>query len=673
MTPRSYILSSMACFQFSAIAMGADVQLGRGDVRFPNALPGKNILVSKVYDPETGNVRIISNSPYIQSETDLVRLENEEEKLIRKKYGAISPDLRGKYTATGLNDSLDVMVSLKLPGGVPLLDKTMHSEEKLKEQSLALAAVIPSISVKTVLNRHGIRARHEESRSFQARLQKWDLEKVKFDADIASIDEYKENSVSYSRLGVPVLALTQAQTTYNLRVLAQAAYYGSSDNPSSIAGAGVNVATIESGINPVVMNCFGGLVGSRIDQNSNAVNHAHNTLRCLMRAAPGAKHWHRNDGSYPEYTDATRDWIIANGIQTSSLSYRRGEDYPSGPTLPEFRLMDYFAYIYPYPVFVTQTHNLGHQYESNWQNYNAISVGNVRFTNQSFFEVVTEPGLPEAGGCTQSRNPPNNLGACLQPPYSNGSPYDYCSSDREMPHILAPGYPPVDGTTLTDPCITGIGANTFCGTSLSSPILSGIAADVISANPSKMTGWPEKVRAVLLAKAKNVHGGYWSQGVDGKDGSGVVRGVQSMLLVTGSANHNIVPQGPAKQHGIYAHKFYAADFNGQPVQFNIQIPPSLPTGMHLRVVLTWDSNPLQNQYTNALSDLDLLVYTGNGYSGTSWNSNIEIVDVPRSQLTPNTTIPANIYIAINRIPTATTDAYYSPFFYYAIAWTWVED
>jgi hypothetical protein len=54
-------------------------------VRFPHALPGKSITITKAFDPKTGRARLISSDPNIRSFKDLVALEDAEREIVRKK------------------------------------------------------------------------------------------------------------------------------------------------------------------------------------------------------------------------------------------------------------------------------------------------------------------------------------------------------------------------------------------------------------------------------------------------------------------------------------------------------------------------------------------------------------------------------------------------------------
>jgi hypothetical protein len=57
------------------------------------------------------------------------------------------------------------------------------------------------------------------------------------------------------------------------------------------------------------------------------------------------------------------------------------------------------------------------------------------------------------------------------------------------------------------------------------------------------------------------------------------------------------------------------------------------------------------------------------YGSWSYESNVEMVDVPSSDLTSGRTYIANVHGHLMRIPSNA----FSPLIYYAIAWTWVKD
>jgi hypothetical protein len=198
--------------------------------------------------------------------------------------------------------------------------------------------------------------------------------------------------------------------------------------------------------------------------------------------------------------------------------------------------------------------------------------------------------------------------------------------------------------------------------------VNGLAADVIAAD-SRMAGWPEKVRATLILTAQNVEGGDWTVGGDERDGAGVVSGSEAIAFA--QSHTSVSPGNSAVEKGMTAGSMSAADFNGGNKRFNFQVPNPKPSGKHLRAVLTWDSNPIVGGSTNALSDLDLVVQTNAGnQSSSSWDSNVEVVDVPAANLTTGGSYYIDVAPYANRIPASGSRANY---FYYSLAWEWVKD
>jgi hypothetical protein len=134
---------------------------------------------------------------------------------------------------------------------------------------------------------------------------------------------------------------------------------------------------------------------------------------------------------------------------------------------------------------------------------------------------------------------------------------------------------------------------------------------------------------------------------------------------------SVSPGNTAVEKGMGSGSIYAADFSAPNKRFYYAVPNPKPAGKHLRVVLTWDSNPIVGGGTNALSDMDLIVQNDGGTQGSySWDSNVEMVDVAASSVTAGSSYYIDVDPAINRIPASGSR---TNFFYYAIAWAWVKD
>jgi hypothetical protein len=295
-------------------------------------------------------------------------------------------------------------------------------------------------------------------------------------------------------------------------------------------------------------------------------------------------------------------------------------------------------------------------------------VGNVQDWHYSNFRI---DDVTCGGGATQTKNPSAIYSGCID----GGTPPN-CSGDREMPYIVAPGYSPFgdispqpncyafDVIPMKTPCFA---EDQLWGTSMSAPTLSGMAASLIGQAPA-ISSQPEAVRAILMLTARNVKYGYWSVGTDGLDGAGVVHGQDAISFAQSMAT--VSPNGVAVISGHYYNWFSQSDFLPSSVHrsFNIKIPSSLPANKHLRIVLTWDSSPDFVANVNDLSDMDLLFNNGS-HSSTSWDANVEMIDIPAANVTPNGTYSCEIVPYLWRHHTNAR----SSNFYVALTWGWVTD
>lgn len=607
--------------------------------QFPKLLPGKSIRLIKEKDPLTGQMVLKSDHPAIGSAEDLKSFEAREWALKKKTCGALSEAFCAELEsgASFGDEMVDVLVRMKTPE-VKYLDKTRHALEACRTQSFGLLGQAPLADLGETLLRYGATAELDEGpQKFQgrSRLSRKTLLQLSGDPNVASVTLYTEQKPLQSGGGSPPYSS-----------LATSAYNPASAMPADSKGQGIRIATFESGLKQSFLTCAG---LNPVDYFAAVLtDHSHRTFRAMAYAAPNASFYHR--GSLIYDSQGSQDYIVNHGLNTVSMSLgRHSNEVPHPPTYAEFLVMDDFAYRYPFPTFNNPTGNAGTSFPVNWLCYNAISVGNVRHVNQSTYEVST---------CTQAKNPPPVYGSCIS---GSGSP---CAGDREMPHVVAPGRSP-STAAMVDPCLTNI----TCGTSYSAPINSGIAACVMSAKSGSWNSWPEKTRVALLATAQNVSGGEWSPYTDGFDGAGVISG--SAAVAYAKAAVEVGSDNGAVEHGIAAGSLYASN-QGYAIYFNIKVPAVKPAGKHLRVVLTWNSSPSLNQAANALSDLDLTVENASGgYLGgsSSWDNNIEIVDIASSSLTAGETVKARLNPFTMRFaPGARTD-----FTYYSIGWTWVKD
>lgn len=595
--------------------------------QFPRALPGKVIKVHKRLNAETGKMVTVTDQPEADG-ISIIALDAEEQRLNKVERGSLFPAFHEELSHSGPLDAFRVRVRVKSSEVVPL-DKTRHSEEELRRNAQEILSASPVRPILEVLARYGVTAESESGADMAvAVVDKLRLLAMKNDPDIASI--WKE--VKHEKLAPEVSSL------------APAAYMSSV--PSG-AGSGVKAATFEDGITSSFLSCLG--ISATYDSwttgDDDDKRHTQAVFRSLAATAPSASLYHRRSWTFNGTNDVS--YIVNNGIQTLSMSSARGGTSPFSATYSEFLTMDNMAYTYPYPVFVNPAGNSGYDYAVNWQCYNAISVGNVRHTNSNTYELAE---------CTQTKNPAPRYGSCIS---GSGSS---CAGDREMPHVVVPGIPST-GSTFATTCLEGSGS-LVGGTSWTAPVGNGIAAAVIAAD-SRMISWPEKVRATLILTAQNVESGHWTDGTDERDGSGVVSGTDAIAFA--QSHTSVSPGNTACEKGMGATSFYASDFSSNK-RFYYSVPNPKPSGKHLRVVLTWDSNPSVSNGTNDMCDLDLIVQKNDTtqHSG-AWDTNVEVVDVAASALTAGSTYFIDISPYANRMPVG------SNYFYYAIAWAWVAD
>jgi subtilase family protein len=673
MKKRAAVFTSVTCLGVFSVGFASSPAVKNSATRhFPYAMPGKSIKILKTWDPETQTARVISEDGVtIRSAEELVRLEEAELNLFREKYGRLSHELSAKYDKLDSQDTLRVIVTLKPPVGITYLPKFGHSMEELKANSLAIAAVKPSTGIETVLLSNNISSgTKQDDFASIVTITKKQLTGLLQDKRIASIDEYKDyNTVGISSSLIMAPSFFQ-QTSIDLVTLARSAYSHSQTALPSNIGNNVKAATFESGLTSSFLNCLG---VSPIQWDAQTVpfsapgtstaDHGLATFTNLVNAAPGARYYHRFSWDY--FGSSNENYIINNGLKTISMSTNSGGTTPLGSNN---MIVDDFAYRYPFPVFSNPTGNNGWFAQPNWACYNAMSVGNVQDWHYTNFRI---DDVTCGAGATQTKNPNPIYSGCI-----DGGTYPNCAGDREMPYIVAPGYTPFADHSLPPNCymlnVTPMKTSCFAedqlwGTSMSAPTLSGMAASLIGQVPS-IASQPEAVRAILMLTARNVKYGYWSPGTDGLDGAGVVHGQDAISFAQSMVS--VSPNNTAEVNGVYYASLSQADFTPSPVvkYFNIKIPASLPANKHLRIVLTWDSSPDIGANVNDLSDFDLSFNNGWQWS-SSWDANVETIDVPAANVTPNATYNCGIHPYTWRHHANAR----SSLVYTSLTWGWVTD
>jgi hypothetical protein len=289
-------------------------------------------------------------------------------------------------------------------------------------------------------------------------------------------------------------------------------------------------------------------------------------------------------------------WCNAQGTQIMNFSWTT----ESG-TDPNFGSIDYqidwYAKNYPYPLIITAAGNESGYCQN--KNRNGLVVG------ASDDKGTVNTGDDTIASLSSWQNP-----ATLH-------------NDLELPGLVAPGVG-VDSANLSN----------YTGTSLSTAQVTGAAMLLVSRD-SSLTGWPEEMRAVLMATATaNVDGSpfaYLPAG-DLKDGVGRLSTYNAVLLA-GAANSvgvNNVARANGRSHVTMSlvNDFVGGVYNGV---WNIQ--PAV--NGNVRVVGAWDATAACSGQGGTVctetldADLDLLVYNSAGAlvcSSTSFDASWEGCD-----------------------------------------------
>lgn len=184
---------------------------------------------------------------------------------------------------------------------------------------------------------------------------------------------------------------------------------------------------------------------------------------------------------------------------------------------------------------------------------------------------------------------------------------DTCSSyrdpksahgDREKPEVVAPGME--IRSTLSRARAPWIGL-VGSGTSYAAPVVAALAADLIGKEP-RLQGWPEAVKAIVMASARNPVGEVYR----GADGKGLYASERAGV---GGVDFEAALQMVTRQQGGWAKKtVYHSTFGpGRYFAYHVR----WRAGDKVRVALVWDTNPLRTAYNRTSqpsSDLDLRIF-----------------------------------------------------------------
>jgi len=577
--------------------------------------------VRKIFDAAQNTWRVDSPDTALDAKA-LVQMEQANSARHEERYGNLTPRFAAQLEkAPGRRERM-LRVVLRHEDIHPL-NRTEHTRDEMKSAAARRAKLLADKAVEApglasaLAVRHGLIIDSVGGHIIRCRSEK-DLEGVVSlakDELVACVEEYVEyGPTADSYHDIPPSAYNPAMTGRG--------------SPS------IPIATFEGGITDGFLQCVGLWPrpnGVDSPPSSNPNQHSEMTWQVMRITAPSCTHLHRLSTDY--VLAASQQWITDNEVRVLSLSHTRDND----PLGYEARVMDYFSYVWPFPVFCNPAGNNGYNEVANWGAYNSLSVGNVQHYQHATYRL---------NGCTQTSNPPQRYGGI---------------DDREMPYLVAPGYAPNNPEPWSDRCLM----DSWCGTSISAPLLNGICGilrattiDGVLWNDS----WPELLRAILLLTAQNVDASEWDRNEDGRDGAGVVSGAAAEAFCSEAV---VNPWGTAPSTGALNGHLNPSSTGDYSV--SVQMPTTFPAGKHLRVVMVWDSNPSTTQVRNDLTDVDIWTYTDAGlrYSA-AWNSSIEMMDLYPNELTPGQTYTLYFHQTVPRIPAG-------EFTYYSLAWAWVRD
>ena len=281
--------------------------------------------------------------------------------------------------------------------------------------------------------------------------------------------------------------------------------------------------------------------------------------------------------------------------------------------------MDIRAKLPPFPLFVA-----------------AASNENDCVKNVSFNGLIV-------GGSVGSARSPQSMWADSS---TSGSSWQNPSVfsphlDRELPHLVAPA------------CASQISGGTGCGTSIATALVSGVAARLMSHSKGYfLNGWPEAIRALLMASADlNVEGQIYrggSAGTDYKDGVGLISARAALAIM------DVIDQNPSTLALVGGVKAITVT-----PQTGVWITMVKATGAapRFRAALAWDATANLQSKTEILDgDFDLSLQRSDGSEvvcadhaagessrSSSWDNSHEFFECKVTNPSPDGLYRLNVY------------------------------
>jgi len=238
--------------------------------------------------------------------------------------------------------------------------------------------------------------------------------------------------------------------------------------------------------------------------------------------------------------------------------------------------------------------------------YNVMTVGNFDHKRTATW---TDDTMKDT--CSSFRDPKSKKG------------------DREKPEVAAPGTNVKSTLNKTSSPWIGTAGS---GTSYAAPVVSGLAADLMQ-KQTGLKGWPEAVKAVIMASARNTV----KQSYSGANGKGLHMSERAGAGgVDFEAAYNIAAKtrGTWKKKTVYYSTFsasstssaFAPEATNKYFYYNVY----WKKGKKVRVALAWDTNPAKTKYNSTSqpsSDLDLRVFKGTSKKAhsSSYDNTFEVL------------------------------------------------
>jgi len=660
--------SCLTCSSTTPVVQEEGRTISRTVFGFPLSLPDDTIEMRWIVTPND-EIKLVSSSPNVKTLADREYYSKSERRREIDKYGCLNGSLMAVYDTLKVNETVDVVI-------YPTCTQVTHTDEKSK----------PYVGIDGSIERVWRPVGKASDILAVKGLRRYDLQVVDSTGDSTEL-------VVRANKGLLRTLMHLSDSIGSVEIYCRPSPLSGGDelcpgpdytswpasgyNPSMpwyATGSGVCAATCELGINPDFLAWMRtqspapveGTIDLRPPTNP-FDDHCQMTFYCLYRSAGSAVLYHRN-GNFLS---------LGSNINVASNSKSGLSDEPEKGVYN--CQADVVPLVSPYPLLINAAGNDGWYRVVRARQYNALSVGGVSHTNagtpDAYYEIVYQ-ATQKIGNSqitwqtpTCTRNPPS-------PASISRSLYgDVC--DRELPEVLVvserncgQSYAPESslGHGIQGPLLIN-------GTSAAAPTAAGIAARVMSANPSQLVGYPLGMKVALMVTAENVFDGYWDPLVDGKDGCGVVSGYGAAEFVHNascvSRNNSAVETGLSSKSQGYIPLPLAP--SNQVYLYNVITPSSKEPGKHFRAVLTWASSVCSTSpYENLISDLQLEIVRPSDNKlmaqSYSFNSNVEVVDVPAESLTTST--PYTIRVVVTQVRQASGSPNMIPF---SIGWTWVKD